>query len=331
MTKINNKNTKGLDIVVGGPDHSGTSTQIKDIIKYFQNKGLRVKDLRGTEIDILFHRQTEYIKSFIKIRQGGMKKQLVFDNLNLKSLEKFVKEHKLDILQKEVYKRIMEDLKTKKTPSMIKNDVSLYLNPNLADVWVMEEPSKIQVGSAIRSGILYASKFRQKYTKYEEALAYALDRKLSYELFRKPLLDAGKIILRSRSEESLLYQLYDKKLNPKGPKMKKAIDIEGNALAFENPTDYLFIVSGLERKWTLKDAKKLAERGKGKILDDKELNLDYQRLVGERYAQSMLEKMYSKAEKKFGSMAPQIHRFDIWKTPEEIKKDMYTVLDTIVK
>ena len=37
------------DIVVGGPDMSGTSTQIKGIITYFKSKGLRVRDIRGDE------------------------------------------------------------------------------------------------------------------------------------------------------------------------------------------------------------------------------------------------------------------------------------------
>ena len=44
-----------MDMSIGGPDMSGTTLQIKNIIGYFQGKGEIVRDIRGTEIDALFH------------------------------------------------------------------------------------------------------------------------------------------------------------------------------------------------------------------------------------------------------------------------------------
>ena len=44
-----------VDLVIGGPDMSGTSTQVNDIIEFFKSRGKAVRDLRGTEIEALFH------------------------------------------------------------------------------------------------------------------------------------------------------------------------------------------------------------------------------------------------------------------------------------
>lgn len=53
--KLKMERGKFLDFVIAGPDMSGTSTQINDLIGYFKRNNLVVRDLRGTEIDALFH------------------------------------------------------------------------------------------------------------------------------------------------------------------------------------------------------------------------------------------------------------------------------------
>jgi len=60
-----------LDLVIGGPDMSGTTTQIDDIINYFQEQGKIVRDLRGTEIDALFHAEVffKYNKDYTNLQE----------------------------------------------------------------------------------------------------------------------------------------------------------------------------------------------------------------------------------------------------------------------
>ena len=56
-----------IDLVIGGCDFSGTSTQTQDLINYFKGTGKLVKDIRGTEIDAMFH-----IESFSPYNKGYM-------------------------------------------------------------------------------------------------------------------------------------------------------------------------------------------------------------------------------------------------------------------
>ena len=41
-----------LDIVIGGPDFSGTTTQIQDAIDFFSARGLSYRDMRGTDLAV---------------------------------------------------------------------------------------------------------------------------------------------------------------------------------------------------------------------------------------------------------------------------------------
>ena len=41
---------KFVDLVIGGPDMSGTSTQVNDFIMFFKENGKVVKDIKGRRI-----------------------------------------------------------------------------------------------------------------------------------------------------------------------------------------------------------------------------------------------------------------------------------------
>lgn len=306
------EHTKYLDIVIGGPDHSGTSTQIDDAIKLFQSKGLVVKDLRGGEAEALFH------AIHIDSKEHYLNKE-TFHNAN----GRFAR------YRKSIYDKINEKMNYKQFASMVQNNISTYIEPNSADVWVLEEPSNRKVGTAIRQNILYASKFGIEFNKMEEAQAYSLDRKIEYMLFRGPMREAGKIILRSRSEESAAYQLYDAKFNKLGPKSGEFQELEGNKNAFINGPTHIFTVSG-DQYWTLEDSRKLQKtRGSHKNADDKELNIEYQYMVNRRYGTKWVENLYEIAKDKFGCKMPKFYWMNIIESKETIKKEFDKELSRI--
>ena len=60
-----------IDLVIGGPDMSGTSTQIKDLVDFFKSIGKIVKDISGTEIDALFHAEifNEFNNNYLNLKE----------------------------------------------------------------------------------------------------------------------------------------------------------------------------------------------------------------------------------------------------------------------
>ena len=115
---------KFLDIVVCGPDMSGTNTQIKGLVKLFQSKGMKVRDLRGTEIDALFH--TSLFKTI---------------NKNYFSYAEFFTDKSTTSEMREKFLGVAagcligggtnQDLRV---ASMMQNKVTSYIDPNSADV-----------------------------------------------------------------------------------------------------------------------------------------------------------------------------------------------------
>src|SRR5690606_38976510 len=135
------KRGRYLDLVICGPDMSGTSTQIKGLIKYFRSLEMKVRDLRGTEIDALFHS-----KKF----QDSLSKSWIKENYS--NFQEFLKEVKecqpvttVDPQNLLFYANELlsgggtnQDLRV---ASMVNNSITTYVDPNSADVWVMEEPT----------------------------------------------------------------------------------------------------------------------------------------------------------------------------------------------
>ncbi len=310
------------DMVICGPDMSGTSTQINDFIEYFKSKGKTIRDIRGTEMDLLFHAEI-----FEKYNQNFMSFKDFLDS------EQFSKEEKSNLLL-EIYSLLSGYNKNTDlfVGSFKKNKITTYINPNSADVWIMEEPTKRGAGQVNRVIEQNRSSydFKETIDGYSAALVHQVYRIDEFYRIRKILRDNNKIIIRSRSEESACYQIYDKDYNQKGIKLKEYLSLPGHKVAFENPPTHLFVVTG-PRSWNKEKYLKLKEERTGqRILDDYELNADYQLMVNKRYAGSWLDKLYEKGCKENNAKyLPKIYRFNIYNSKEKIKQKMYKQLDEI--
>jgi hypothetical protein len=325
------KRGKYLDLVIGGPDMSGTSTQIKDIINFFQNKEMIVKDLRGTETAAIFH--TEKFQNELK-KMGRNKKYLNFEEF-LSDSEKY-RTAGVSLFGPNDFllyaHKLLNDGGTNQdlaVASMLKNNITSYINPNSADVWIMEEPTKRGAGQVNRVIEQNRSLFGDKLNPFAAALSHQSYRTDEAFRFRLPLRENNKIIVRSRSEESACYQIYDKKFLPKGIKIDDYLDLPGHEIAFKNSPTNIFVVCGPEN-WTTKDYFELKkERSDGRNIDDHESNSDYQVMVNNRYATDWLERLYEKANKIYGGQIPEITRISIYDSKEEIKLKMKNKLESL--
>jgi len=315
-----NTNNRFLDIVIAGPDFSGTTTQINNIIEYFKNKNLKVKDLRGTEIDALFHAMKF---SDINSKYASLKEMLDYKNTT-PNLKAHFFEEAYNLLSG---KDNAQDLLV---ASMINNDCTTYINPDSADVWILEEPTRRAAGQMNRVIEQNKSKFNSGIDAYSAALTHQAYRTDEFLRFRKPLRNHNKIIIRSRSEESACYQIFDEDIIRSGVKLDDYLNLPGHKIAFANPPTDIFVVCGPEN-WNQEEYLKLKELRVGtRIQDDHEKDYSYQLLVNKRYASTWLEELYQKGCQKHNSKVPTIHRFDIYHSKNEIKKEMDELLDKIL-
>ena len=277
-----------FDIVVSGPDMSGTSSQVGDIISYFEEKGLKVRDLRYGEADALFHAERF--------------KDLNRDFRSLRECKEALKNGDMSPSETWGAFKEWEDLVARKPhrygASCVENDVSTYINPESADVWVLEEPSK---RGLVRMVDMNMSQFGSEHNPRIQGYSYGDDRFHEFKRFREPLRDAGRIIIRSRSEESGAYQIRDEDYLPSGIPFDEYVRIPGNELAFRNPPSIIFAVCA-PGDWTEEEYKELKRQRSGdRALDDHELNPQYQLLVNRRYATDWLkEEFYKPAIERVG-------------------------------
>jgi len=323
---------KFLDLVIGGPDMSGTSTQIKDTIEFFQNKNLKVKDLRGTELDSLFHSeifQNELIRTGWRNNILNFKEFLtIVDNVERTGASTMGPRDFLFYAHNLLSGGgTNQDLRV---ASMIKNGVTTYIDPNSADVWIMEEPTKRSSGQVNRVLEQNRSQFGTSMNPKAAAEAHSIYRSDEFFRFRQPLRENNKKIIRSRSEESACYQIYDSKYLKNGVDLNYYFQLEGHKMAFANPPTNIFVVCG-PKDWTAEDYMDLKnQRSDGRDLDDHEANSHYQVLVNNRYATDWLENFYEKGCKMYGGSMPEITRFNLYDSKEEIKKQMQSKLETLI-
>jgi thymidylate kinase len=324
VNNIENKTTtntnKFIDLVIAGPDFSGTTTQISNITEYFKTQKLRVRDLRGTEIDALFHAMKF---SDINSNYSSLKEMLEYKNTT-DNLKIHFFEEAYNLLSG---KNNAQDLLV---ASMINNDCTTYISPNSADVWILEEPTRRSAGQVCRVIEQNSSKFGSQVEGFRAALAHQAYRTDEFLRFRKPLRDKNKIILRSRSEESACYQIFDEKTLRSGIKLDDYLNLPGHKIAFANPPTDIFVVCGPEN-WDKDSYLELKEIRVGtRIQDDHEKDYFYQLLVNNRYASTWLEELYQKGCQKYNSKEPTIHRFNIYHTKGEIRREMNATLDIIL-
>ncbi|MFA6422390.1 MAG: hypothetical protein WCV92_03265 [Candidatus Buchananbacteria bacterium] len=309
-----------IDLVISGPDMSGTGTQVNDLINFFISQGKKVRDIRGTEIDALFHAQ-------------------IFENLNENylNLKDFLENSSDDYLKKEfIYQAhklltgggTNQDLKIS---SCIKNDVSTYIDPDSADVWIMEEPTKRGAGQVNRTIEQQRTRYNDKLNATAAALCHQTYRTDEFLRFRKILRENNKIIIRSRSEESACYQIFDKDFISNGISREEYINLPGHKIAFGNPPTHIFIVCA-SPDWSREEFLSLKkERSYGRLIDDHEINVDYQLCVNRRYSTDWFEGLYKEACEKYNSKLPDIAKFYMYDSKEEIKNKMEEKIKSILK
>jgi thymidylate kinase len=318
-----------IDLVLGGPDMSGTSTQVKDLVDHLRAKDMTIKDLSGTEIDALFHAQ-----DFLQYNQGH------------ETLRSFVTDTgRLSDALHTFNQAVIEYLGALQVASCVDNGITAYIDPNSADVWVMEEPTRRSSGQVCRVIEQNRSKFKPnnfdeeneafsnlfKINPMAAAYAHQAYRTDEFLRFRGPLRDAGKIVIRSRSEESACYQIFHQTELPDGISLQDYIDLPGHEIAFGNPPTHIFVACAPEN-WTEKEYLELKrERSGNRTLDDHEVNAGYQLLVNKRYATEWIDELYQQGCESYGSTPPEITRFNLYDKPEVIKAQMTAKLDEILK
>ncbi|MBR9683059.1 hypothetical protein GOV03_00790 [Candidatus Woesearchaeota archaeon] len=310
-----------IDLVIGGPDMSGTSTQIDDIVDFFQLEGKVVRDLRGNEIHALFHAQifSEYNSDYLNLEQF------------LTSKEVGTEEKKEFIFKASSLLIAGDRNRDLKIASFLKNGVSTYIDPDSAEVWIMEEPTKRGAGQVNRTIEQQRTKYGSELDPVAAAYAHQAYRIDEFLRFRNVLRGKNKIIVRSRSEESACYQVHDQKVLPTGISREQYLSLPGHKIAFGNPPTHLFIVCA-SSSWTREEYVLLKkERSEGRLIDDHEANVDYQLLVNRRYTTNWLEELYVEGQKMYGAKVPEITRFDIYASKQQIKKQMLDQLGFILR
>ncbi|GEM_PF-1006578 len=341
---------KFIDLVVGGPDFSGTSTQIdKDIIPYLQSKNMIVRDIRGNEFDALFHSE-----KFSKLNQNYLSLRQFLEDTNLSMLRDdtfsskawfVIKETMSEFLNRDMSKNTKNRLIRQmydalegvgykndlRIASMVNNGITTYVNPLSADVWVGEEPTRRGAGQVNRVMEQNRSKFGSKLNAESAVYMHQGYRDEEFLRFRGPIRENGLISLRSRSEESGSYQIYDEHRLHTGVKPDFYRSLPGHKTAFSHPPTHIFIVHG-PLEWKVDDYLALREERTGKrVLDDHESNYSYQLLVNDRYASDWLDQLYKDGCKPHSSTPPKIIRFDIYHTKEQLKGEMIAELEKILK
>ena len=144
-----------VDLVVGGCDFSGTTSQVNGLIKLLTSSGKTVRDIRGTEIDALFH-----AREFEEF------------NKDYQSLKEFLGDSNIAENRKKEFVYNANDclINGLKVASCKDNWVSTYIDPNSADVWVMEEPTHRGAGQVNRVIEQNRSQFGSKFNPFSAAL-----------------------------------------------------------------------------------------------------------------------------------------------------------------
>jgi len=304
-----------LDIVISGLDSSGTTTQVQDAIDYFQKNSSLVRDLRGSDIDALFHADK-------------------FDDFNSNhiDLESFLNDPEIDESTKlRIMNSLAMEIRKMRVVSFVKTDRTNYADPKKADVWVLEEPPRRGSGLYCRVFEQNRAGFGLERNPLAEAHSHADYRVCEGHSYRIPARNADRIILRSRSEESTItYQQFDEEKLSDGILWEVFIEFPGHEIAFGFPPTHILIAHGPEN-WTREDYVKFVEsRSKDRIRDDFEKDVDRQLLVNARYAhQGFLESAYEKGCRRYGREIPEIIRFDARMPMEDIRDYIHKTLARI--
>ena len=305
------------DLVISGCDFSGTTTQLFGLADYLYSKNYKIRDLRGSEREAMFH--SEAMKEFNQNYAGFG--EFLNDNYNAETRKQRAIKELGDLMK----------LTDFKISSMIHNEISEYIDPNSADAWIMEEPTRRGAGQTVRGFELYRSQFGSEINPISAALAHQAYRSEEFYRFRKILRDNKKIIIRSRSEESACYQIQDEINLPEGISREQYLSLPGHKIAFGNSPTNIFLVVGPADWKPIDYATLKGQRCGNRLLDDHEKNFEYQIMVNKRYATDWIENLYEEGCKMHNGKVPEITRFDIYDSKEQIMNKMISKLESILE
>ncbi|MDD4290047.1 MAG: hypothetical protein PHH83_02095 [Patescibacteria group bacterium] len=126
-------------------------------------------------------------------------------------------------------------------PDFENNNSDYYVDLNSFDVIRSSEPTFTGTGFSIREEVI--KKNSRKYSARFTAECYSNDRMVLYRRIILPALDAGKIIIQSRSvSTSITYQvLQSKEQKENDLSIEEIIKMEGNAFALSHPMNLLIV------------------------------------------------------------------------------------------
>lgn len=303
-----------LDIVIGGPDFSGTSTQIQDAVDYFLAEGLTARDMRRSDVDALFHADR-----FDKYNAGRFNLEEFLNDMGVGGATKLRLMWELSM-----------EIRDMRVASFVKNDWTNYADPKKADVWVFEEPTKRGSGVYCRVFEQNRADFGADKDPRAEAHSHADYRVFEYHLYRGPIRSVDGIVLRSRSEESRVYQEEHDILLPGGISGVEYVGLPGHEVAYAFPPTHILIGHGPE-DWDRDEYIAFRkERSGDRLMDGFEKDVDRQLMVNARYAQDgWLEAAYRQACAQHGGGVPQIIRFDARMPMKDIRAFIHDTLANI--
>lgn len=243
-------------------------------------------------------------------------KLIVIDGLD--GIGKGVIEEELEKYFKEQNLRVFDQTEFEKTnnifPNYLDNNSNFYKNPDEFDVVRMAEPTYTKLGQFIRHHIIN-KEFKGVYSARETLESYSLDRKWLFEKCVIPLLEKGKIIIKSRScISSMCYQglMAEDEKNPLT--YDEIFNLKGNALSLKYRPDILIIP-------TIKNPEKLQERlEKREKQDDSFLeSIEFQLPLKPWYEQKSIKELFEK----HGS---RVEYLDAGLTIEDTKKQTREII-----
>ena len=136
-----------------------------------------------------------------------------------------------------------------------------YLNLDDYDVIFSSEPTHVGIGKVIRQEVIAQN--GRFYPANLTAECYSTDRLVLYQRVVLPALEAGKIVVQSRSvSTSIVYQPIQSEFQKEDSlTMKEVLELQGNKLALDNAPDLLIIP-------TIKDVNILFDRLNVRKKDD---------------------------------------------------------------
>jgi len=154
------------------------------------------------------------------------------------------------------------------------------------EVIIISEPTFVNIGKQIREELI--AKNGRDYSPQAVAEAYALDRRILYEMVILPALDRGIDVFQSRSiSTTIIYQRQSALDRGEEFSVKDILAIPGNAFCMKYLMDFLIIL-------TIKDVEQALKRFSEREKDDNCSfeNLEFQLKIKKQYESDEFRKIF---------------------------------------